>query len=107
MQSHCAGLIKRSRSDINRQMLIWKSITGGAKLKVMKPITVNDLLGMPVTERLRLVEDLWDSIAEVPEAIELSDTQRAELDQRLEAYHQDPDSGSPWKDVKERILKHG
>ena len=80
---------------------------GGAKLKAMKPITVNDLLGMPVTERLRLVEDLWDSIAEVPEAIELSDIQRAELDQRLDAYHQDPDSGSPWKDVKERILKHG
>lgn len=73
----------------------------------MKPITVNDLLGMPVAERLRLVEDLWDSIAEVPEAIELSDIQRAELDRRLDAYHENPDSGSPWNDVKERILKHG
>lgn len=73
----------------------------------MKPITVNDLLGLPVKERLRLVEDLWDSIAEVPEVVELSDAQRAELDRRLEAYHQDPDSGSPWSEVKERILKHG
>jgi putative addiction module component (TIGR02574 family) len=73
----------------------------------MKPITVNDLLGMPVAERLRLVEDLWDSIAEVPEAIELSDIQRAELDRRLDAYHLDPDSGSPWNNVKGRILKHG
>jgi putative addiction module component (TIGR02574 family) len=73
----------------------------------MKLITVNDLLGMPVAERLRLVEDLWDSIAEVPEAIVLSDIQRTELDRRLDAYHQNPDSGSPWNDVKGRILKQG
>lgn len=70
----------------------------------MKALSVNDLLGLPVSERLRLVEDLWDSIAEVPESIELSDAQKQELDQRLEAYHQDPESGSPWKDVKNRIL---
>lgn len=73
----------------------------------MKSITVNDLLELPVSERLQLVEDLWDSIAEVPEAIELSEEQRAELDRRLEAYHDDPESGSPWNEVKERILKHG
>jgi len=73
----------------------------------MKPITVNDLLELPVVERLQLVEDLWDSIAEVPEAIELSENQRAELDRRLEAYHEDPETGSPWDEVKERILKHG
>jgi len=73
----------------------------------MKPITVNDLLGLPVKERLRLVEDLWDSIAEVPEAIELSDAQRTALDHRLDAYHENPEIGSPWNEVKERILKHG
>lgn len=73
----------------------------------MKPITVNDLLALPVKDRLRLVEDLWDSIAEVPEAIELSDAQRTALDLRLDAYHANPESGSPWNDVKERILKHG
>ncbi len=73
----------------------------------MKSITVNDLLNMPVAERLRLVEDLWDSIAEVPEKLELSDAQRKELDERLEKYHRDPEAGSPWEDVKKRILKHG
>jgi len=73
----------------------------------MKSITVNDLLNMPVAERLRLVEDLWDSIAEVPETVELSDAQRKELDERLEKYHRDPEAGSPWEDVKKRILEHG
>ena len=70
-------------------------------------ITVNDLLDMPVADRLRLVEDLWDSIAEVPEKVELSDAQRKELDKRLEKYHRDPEAGSPWEDVKKSILKHG
>ena len=70
----------------------------------MKALSVNDLLALPVSERLRLVEDLWDSIAEVPESIELSEAQKEELDRRLEAYHRDPESGSPWKDVKNRIL---
>jgi putative addiction module component (TIGR02574 family) len=76
-------------------------------LEVMKAINVNDLLELSVSERLQLVEDLWDSIAEVPEAIELSEDLRTELDKRLEAYHEDPESGSPWNKVKERILKHG
>ena len=76
-------------------------------MKIMKPIAVNDLLDLPVSERLQLVEDLWDGIAEVPEAIELSEDQRAELDRRLEAYHEDPESGSPRNEVKVRILKHG
>jgi len=73
----------------------------------MKAITVNDLLDLPVAERLRLVEDLWDSIAEVPEAVDLSEEQRKELDERLERFHQNPEAGSPWEDVKDRILKRG
>ncbi len=73
----------------------------------MKAITANDLLDLPVAERLRLVEDLWDSIAEVPDAVKLSEEQRKELDERLEQFHQNPEAGSSWEDVKDRILKRG
>ncbi len=73
----------------------------------MKTISVNDLLNLNVKERLQLVEDLWDSIAEIPEEIELTAAQREELDKRLEAYHREPGLGSPWADVKRRILSHG
>jgi putative addiction module component (TIGR02574 family) len=81
--------------------------TQNGKFVRIKSITINDLLNMPVAERLRLVEDLWDGIAEMPKTVELSDAQRKELDERLEQYHRNPEAGSPWKDVKERILKHG
>jgi putative addiction module component (TIGR02574 family) len=50
-----------------------------------------------------MVEDIWDSIAAVPEAVLLSEDLKLELDRRLEAYHQNPDAGAPWIEVRERI----
>jgi putative addiction module component (TIGR02574 family) len=48
-----------------------------------------------VSERIQLVEDIWDSIAQVPDAIELSEAQRLELDKRLDAYRRDLSQGRP------------
>lgn len=64
-----------------------------------------DILNLSVPERILLVEDIWDSIAEIPEEVSLSAAQKQELDHRLNAYHQDPNTGSPWVAVRERILK--
>ena len=72
----------------------------------MEAISKKDILDLSVSERIRLVEDIWDSIREIPESITLSEEEKEELDRRLEAYHKNPDSGSPWKMVKERII-HG
>jgi putative addiction module component (TIGR02574 family) len=70
----------------------------------MKPINLTDVLALPIAERLKLVEAIWDSIAEVPEAIAVTPAQQAELDRRLDEYLRDPTSGSPWPEVKARIL---
>ncbi len=64
-----------------------------------------DILGLSVEERIQIVEDIWDSIAAVPEAVPLSEEEKRELDRRLEAYHRNPDAGSPWSIVRERIRK--
>lgn len=71
----------------------------------MKAIRLSDVIELPVAERLKLVEAIWDSIAETPEALALTDAQRAELDRRLEEYEKSPHEGSPWSEVKDRILK--
>lgn len=71
----------------------------------MSSVSISDLLKLPVAERIRLVEAIWDSIAAVPEAVELSDAQRRELDRRWEAYEKNPSSGAPWADVRARILR--
>jgi len=69
----------------------------------MNTLTKADVLSLSVPERIQLVEDIWDSIAEVPEEVGLTDEQKAELDRRLDAYHRNPDEGSPWGLVRERI----
>lgn len=67
-------------------------------------INLAEVLELPVPERVRLVEAIWDSIAAVPEALPLTEVQRKILDERLEEYRRDPNAGSPWSDVKRRIL---
>jgi len=62
-----------------------------------------DILRLSISERIQLVQDIWDSIAEVPDSVLLTDEQEAELDRRLDAYHKDPKVGSPWGVVRERF----
>jgi putative addiction module component (TIGR02574 family) len=48
---------------------------------------------LPIDERIRLVEDLWDSIAAGQNALTLTPDQKAELDRRLDAYAIDGNRG--------------
>ncbi len=54
---------------------------------------------LPVEERIRIVEDLWDSIAADQEALRLTTAQKAELDRRLDAYESDGNRGRLATDV--------
>jgi len=54
---------------------------------------------LPLGERLRLVEDLWDSIAANQNAVPLTPGQRTELDRRLDAYELDKNAGRPASEV--------
>jgi putative addiction module component (TIGR02574 family) len=68
-------------------------------------LTAADVLELSVPERIQLVAEIWDSVAECPEKIELTDATRRLLRKRLAAYRANPDAGSPWSDVRRRILK--
>ena len=54
-------------------------------------------------ERLRLLEQLWDSLSRKAESIPLTEAQREELDRRLNDLENDPSGGIPWDEVLERI----
>jgi putative addiction module component (TIGR02574 family) len=69
----------------------------------MKGITVKDTLHLPVDKRIELVCDIWDSISAVPEAVDLTDEEAAFLDQRMKAFHENPEAGSPWEEVYARL----
>ena len=72
----------------------------------MKNVSLSDVLQLSVPERIQLAEDIWDSIVSFPEAVPLTDAQKAELDHRLEKYRQSPEQSIPWSTVKEKIQSY-
>ena len=81
-----------------------KKFDGDSLTSYLQCMTVADLKQLPVAERLRLVEDLWDTIAEETSPITLSSEQKAELDHRLDAMEENPKQGVSWTIVRDRIL---
>jgi len=69
----------------------------------MKSELVAEILALPVAERMRLVEAIWDSISAVPDALPLTQWQKDELDRRLAEFEADPDSGATLEEVFARI----
>jgi putative addiction module component (TIGR02574 family) len=65
---------------------------------------IQDLKRLPVSERIQLVEDLWDSIADDSPVMGLTPEYIAELDRRLDALEAQPKAGTPWEIARERIL---
>ena len=65
---------------------------------------LSELLELPAEQRLQLVEAIWDSLVEVPDAVPISDEVREELDRRLAAYYDDPSSARPWREIRDELL---
>ena len=63
------------------------------------------LKDLPLEERIRVVEDLWDSIAADQKALPLTVEQKAELDRRLDAYEVDKNRGRLASDAVADIRK--
>jgi len=66
---------------------------------------VAEILALPASERVRLVDAIWDSIASAPDAIELTQWQKDELDSRLAELESEPDSGATLEEVFARIRR--
>jgi putative addiction module component (TIGR02574 family) len=71
----------------------------------MKQELVAEILALPVAERVRLVEAIWDSISAIPEALPLTEWQRQELDRRLAEFEANPDEGATLEEVFARIRR--
>jgi putative addiction module component (TIGR02574 family) len=59
---------------------------------------------LSIAERILMVEEIWDSIADDQASVEVTSAQKDELDRRLDAYNDSPDEGRSWKEVNRRIL---
>lgn len=67
--------------------------------------TVTEYMKLSVSERIQLVEDIWDSIAaEASNTVMLSQAQKTELQHRVAAHHADPSTAIPWEQVRAKLF---
>ena len=69
----------------------------------MTNLSVAEILALPVQERINLVELIWESVAAVPQAIEVSPEVKSGLAARLVEFERDPAAGYSWDQVKEKL----
>jgi putative addiction module component (TIGR02574 family) len=69
----------------------------------MVKIDMDAIKQLSVAERVRLVQDIWDTLQPSAEELPLTVEQRELIDRRLDEHRRDPDSAIPWEQVKARI----
>ena len=64
---------------------------------------MTSIFDLSPSEKLQLVEDLWDDLAPLPRLYRLHDWQKQELSRRKANLMQNPASGLTWEAVKHTI----
>ena len=65
---------------------------------------LDELSQLNKSEKLILVEALWDSIASDPNEVEVPEHHKAIIEGRLKTLEQDQQSGSSWEEVRQKYL---
>ena len=66
-------------------------------------VKLESIKHLSVAERVRLVQDIWETLLPTAEELPLTDEQRDVIDRRLEEHRRDPASAIPWEEVRARI----
>ncbi|NEP61286.1 MAG: addiction module protein [Symploca sp. SIO2G7] len=69
----------------------------------MENLLPSNILKLSISERIQLVQDIWDTIAISSEEVAITDSQKQELSRRLKLYEQNPDYISKWEDIKQKF----
>jgi putative addiction module component (TIGR02574 family) len=66
---------------------------------------VPSVFDLSPSEKLQLVEDLWDDLAGTPECVPVHEWQKQELARRKANLVKNPTPGLSWEQVKQRVRR--
>jgi len=69
----------------------------------METALLSEILKLSVSQKLQLLEVIWDSITPFPEAVDLTEPQCNELESRLQAYYSNGVAGTPWEELRAKF----
>ena len=69
----------------------------------MDATLIDEVKNLPLSQRIELIEALWESLAQEGYEPELTHEQAAELDRRLAAHQEHPDDVIPWETIKKKL----
>jgi putative addiction module component (TIGR02574 family) len=69
----------------------------------MSRAQIEEILELSPSERIAIVQEIWESVAEDSRTLPLTVAQREELDRRWLDLQQNPDDGELWDEVKKSL----
>ncbi|HVT44189.1 MAG TPA: addiction module protein [Thermoanaerobaculia bacterium] len=60
---------------------------------------------LSAAEKVDLVQQLWDEIAEEAAELPLTEAQRRVLDERIDDHEANPDDVEPWEQIRHELLR--
>jgi len=67
-------------------------------------VLLEQALRLPIPERRKLADDIYESIDEPIEKVSLTPEQEAELARRLEDYERNPGGNFSWEEIRDAAL---
>jgi len=66
-------------------------------------MSIDEIKQLDITERILLVEEIWDSIAKEQESVGLSEYEKEVLDARLTSLNENSNTLMSWNEIKTKI----
>jgi putative addiction module component (TIGR02574 family) len=66
-------------------------------------VTLNQIKALSIADRIRIVQDILESIAAEQAYPDLTTAQKRELDRRISDYEANPDNVMTWEEIKTSI----
>ena len=60
---------------------------------------------LPSAEKIRLVQQLWDEIADEAAQLPPTGAQIKLLDERIDEHEENPDDAEPWEQARDELLR--
>ena len=73
----------------------------------MSSAVLDEILKLSVEDRIRIAQEIWDSVAADEEGVPVTQAQKDELDRRLDDLARNPDAGRSWEEFRSELERKG